>query len=390
MSEKAARIGKMFRAWTPADGPFFPVLVVTVIFSATFLARVAFFGSLPRAEELPSPNAASAKGTQFCARIVSLAPSITEVLFALGFGDQIVGVSEYTRYPPEAIGKPRIGGYINPNYEAIVRLDPTLVVLLGEHWGARKALEELGLRTLLVNHKTVEGILDSMRRLGAACGKERQAAEVVSRIEERVQSIQERTRGLPRPRVMISVGRNFSGENLVDVYVSGRDGFYNELLTLAGGVNVYEGETAKLPVLSREGLLHLNPEVIIDMIGDKVNNHIGDEEVLRLWRSVPGIEAVRRGRVYVFHQDYAVIPGPRFVLLLEDLARTLHPEAFRKDSLSFLLPSPHIDSPLPTRGRQSLSSSLTEVEDRPFFSPSPLETVSQSTVRPSTGYPVSG
>jgi len=328
MKKETAKAGRIRRAWTPADRPLFPVLVVAVIFSATLLARTAFFGELPGAEELPSPGETAAGVSRACARIVSLAPSITEELFTLGLGDQVVGVSDYTRYPPEAHGKPRIGGYINPNYEAIVRLDPTLVVLLGEHWGARTALGELGVRTLPVNHKTVAGILDSMKRVGAACGKERQAAEVVGRIEETVESIRERIRGLPRPRVMISVGRNFSGKNRVDVYVSGRDGFYSELVTLAGGVNVYEGETAKLPVLSREGLLRLNPEVIIDMIGDKEGNHSGDEEVLRLWRSMAGIEAARRGRVYIVHQDYAVIPGPRFVLLLEDLARTLHPEAF--------------------------------------------------------------
>ena len=335
MSRKeSSKIGKRLRAWTPADGSYFPLLVVALIFGLTFLARAVLWAGLPRGEELPPPRETGAKVSPACTRVISLAPSITEVLFTLDLGDRVVGVSDYAHYPPEALKKPRVGGYFNPNYEAIVRLEPSLVVLLGEHWGARKVLGELGVRTLPVNNKTVDGILDSIKRVGTACGREQEAAEIVSRIEEKIRKIEKRTQGLPRPRVMISVGRNFSGGNLVDVYASGRDGFYNELLTLAGGVNVYEGKTAKLPVLSREGILRLNPEVIVDMVGDKANSQTSDEKVLDLWRSMPEIEAVRQGRVYVFHQDYAVIPGPRFVRLLEDLARTLHPEAFPKDSIS--------------------------------------------------------
>lgn len=331
MNRKSAGNGGRFPSRRPAERALFPLLVVAVVFSLTFAARTALWGR-SAANRRPAPRAGIGSLPPACSRIVSLAPSITEVLFALGLGDRVVGVSEYTHYPPGAVGKPRVGGYLDPNYEAIVRLRPDLVVLLGTRWGARKGLEDLELRTLSVNQSSVEGILDSIVRIGSVCGRRKRAARLAGRLEEIMGEIRRRTRGLPRPRVMIVVGRNFSGGTLADVYVSGHDGFYNRLVTLAGGVNVYEGETAKLPLLSREALIHLDPDVIIDMVGDASARRPSDREILRQWRTLPEIKAVREGRVYVFHQDYAVIPGPRFVLLLEDLARALHPEAFGKSS----------------------------------------------------------
>lgn len=259
-------------------------------------------------------------------RIVSLAPSITETLFALELGNRVVGVTRYCDYPPEALGREKVGGYYDPNYEAIVALKPDLVIMLPEHEEPKKYLTELGLSVLAVNQESISGILDSIRAIGKLCGAEREAWEVVAGIEGRMAEIRNRMEGLPRPRVMLCVGRNMGSGFIEDVYIAGRDGFYDEMITIAGGMNAYHGRMPKFPMVSAEGMLRLNPEVIIDMVPDLEGKGWNEEDILKEWQSVGGVDAVKNEDVYVFGQGYAVIPGPRFILILESMARAIHPE----------------------------------------------------------------
>jgi iron complex transport system substrate-binding protein len=299
---------------------------VVLAFAASFTAKALFIQRNGRdAPACLPPRGQAARGVP--SRIVSLAPSITEVLFALSLGDRVVGVTRFCDHPPEARRRAKVGGYYDPSYEAIVGLRADLVVLLPEHEGPRAYLAELGIETLAVGNTTTAGILDAIAAVGSRCGAEAEAGRIVADIRARLARVAERTRGLPKARVLVSVGRAMGSGSLKDVYVAGEGTLYDEAISLAGGENACRGGGAKYPKLSAEGVLLIDPDVIVDIVADLKAEGSTEDAVLADWRSVPGARAVKEGRVHLISEVYAVRPGPRFILLVEDLARTLHPEA---------------------------------------------------------------
>lgn len=257
--------------------------------------------------------------------IVSLAPSITEILFELDLGHRIIGVTRYCDFPPAALAKTNIGGYYDPNYEYILKLQADLIIMLSEHKEPQKHLSELGLNTLVVDHKSIAGILDSITTIGNACGAEQKAKSIVYNIESRLEQIKKKTEDLPRPKVMIVVEKNTEADILRDVCISGRDGFYDEMIKLAGGLNVYEGNIA-FPLVSREGIINLNPDIVIDIITDLGKNDQDTSRIPKIWKAISQINAVINERVYILKEDYLTIPGPRFILITEKMASIIHPE----------------------------------------------------------------
>jgi len=258
-------------------------------------------------------------------RIISLAPSITEVLFSLGAGGRVVGITRYCDFPPETAGIEKVGGYFDINYEAILAAEPDLVIILAEHDEPGAYLAEFGIRVMSVDHSSVGGILDSIRVIGRVLEVEAAAAELVAGLEKRVERISMVTSGRNRPRVMVAIGRGMERGSMGNVYISGRDGFYDELITLAGGENVYQDKTLKFPALSVEGVVRLNPEVIVEMLPD-VKGAEKVDQIAEKWRSIPSVDAIEKERLYMFVGDFVVVPGPRFILLLEKMAKVLHPE----------------------------------------------------------------
>jgi len=264
------------------------------------------------------------------ARIISLAPSVTEILFELDLSDRVVGVTRFCDYPPEAVKKPRVGGYFDVNYEAILALEPDLVILLTEHEDAQDRLGSLGISTLAVNHSRIDGILDSVTVIGQACGVREKGKSLRRSLESRILEVQERfavhSSSCPlvpsRPRVLVAVGRSLQGGSEGELFISGRDGFYDDLIRLAGGENAYREETLKFPAVSAEGLARLDPEIIIEMIPDLSPGKDRDR-LLADWEDIPGLRAAREGRIHILGGDAVVVPGPRFVDLLEEMARII-------------------------------------------------------------------
>jgi len=296
------------------------IILIVLLFGGSYAVRTTLIGREP-------DGGAGQHGVGPYDRIVSLAPSITETLYALGLGDRVVGVTRYCDYPPEAQTKKKVGDYYRPNYESIVALKPDLVIILAEHQEARDALCGLRLNVLSVDHKNVAGILESITTIGAACGREQQARQLRAGIEGRIDRVRRRAAGHPaRPRVMICISRTFGGSSLTKVCIAGQDGFYNEMLRLAGGVNVYEGKLVKFPEISVEGILALNPDVIIDIDPPAGDDRAKKDAILAQWQTLSTVRAVAGGRVYVLGGDYVMRPGPRFVRILEDIAGVLHPQ----------------------------------------------------------------
>jgi iron complex transport system substrate-binding protein len=259
-------------------------------------------------------------------RIVSLAPSLTETLFALGIGDRVVGVTRYCAYPAEARELPKIGGHLDPNFEAIVSLEPDLVVVIPSSHENRRRLESLGIAVLEVDQHDVDAVLESVATVADACGVGERGAALRSTIEDRLADVASTVAGSPRVRTLVVVGHQIGGGAVRSVWAAGPDTFYDGVLQIAGGVNDVEGGIARYPELSREGLTALDPEVILDLIAGVEERNLDLDEVLSGWQRLTELRAVREHRVSVLEGDHMVVPGPRLPEMVEAVARALHPE----------------------------------------------------------------
>ncbi len=275
-----------------------------------------------------SPHGASASPAHPPQRIVSTAPSATEMLYALGLGARVAGVTTFCHYPPEAARKPKIGDYLHPNLETIVGLRPDLVV--AETTGVRHAerLRSLNLNVLEIDDATLAGIYDSIRRLGQAAGVPERAAALCARMRAELDAIHARIAPLPRRRVLFLVGR--TPGRIEDLIAAGRASHLNELIEVAGGENIFRDSIAAYAKIPLEELLARNPEVIVDM--GEMSETVGvtdaqKRDVVELWNRYPALAAVRRHSVYAVASDIFVVPGPRVVEAARALARMFHPEA---------------------------------------------------------------
>jgi len=261
-------------------------------------------------------------------RIVSTAPSITEMLFALGLGNRVVGVTSFCHYPAQARQIPKIGSYLRPNIEKIASLRPDLVVLLKSPSRAAEQLRAMKLNLLELEHDTIDGIYSSIAQLGAATGRKDRAAALTSEIRRELQRIQERTAKFPKRRMMFIVGRNPG--TLAGLVAVGKASYLNEVIAIAGGENVFRDSFAPYPKVSLEEVLARAPEVIVDM-GDMAQTEGVTEEhkksVIALWNRYSRIPAAEKKNVFAVASDIFVVPGPRVVEAARAFARMLHPEA---------------------------------------------------------------
>lgn len=260
-------------------------------------------------------------------RIVSMAPALTETVFALGLGDRLVGVTRYCDYPEAATRLPEVGGYLDPDWEALVALEPDLVLLMQDHREIRRRLEELGLATLLVDQGDVEGILASFVAIGEACGAAGRGRELAGRVRARLDEVAAATASRPRPRALVVVERELAGGPVRTVWVAGPGTFYDDLLGLAGAVNAWRGPAAALyPEVSREGLIALDPDVILDLVTELERRGLEPAQVRADWQGLGELRAVRAGRVHVLDAGFMVIPGPRIADAVAAIAAAVHPD----------------------------------------------------------------
>ncbi len=252
-------------------------------------------------------------------RLVSLAPSLTEMVFALGKGDLLAGVSEHCRYPPEAIAIPKVGAYLTPNFEIILAMRPDLVLTLAEHAPSRPILDALGLKYEVFDHRSLAGVLDSFTRLGAVCGAEERAAGLRAEVEKAF-APPPAAPGTTPPRLLVVMGRDYGTGGIANAYAIGRDGLYDKLIEAAGCRNAYRGDLA-YPVLSGEGIASLDPDIDIATVFAEMGTTIPSAELLRDWSAgLANLRAVREGKVFYLRTDYVFVPGYRLVLLKRDFA----------------------------------------------------------------------
>jgi iron complex transport system substrate-binding protein len=259
-------------------------------------------------------------------RIVSLAPSLTETLFALGLGARVVGVTRYCAHPTEARALPKVGGHLDPNFEAIVSLEPDLVVVIPSSHEHRLRMESLGIRVLEVDQHDVEAVLESVSVVAEACGVSERGATLRKELDRRLAQIKAAVAGAPRPRAVVVVGHQVGGGVVRSVWAAGRDTFYDGVVQIAGGVNAIEDGLARYPELSREGLASLDADVVLDVIAGLEARNLDPDELRAGWMQLTELRAVREQRVNVLAGDQMVVPGPRLPGVVEAVARALPPD----------------------------------------------------------------
>jgi iron complex transport system substrate-binding protein len=280
------------------------------------LAALAVISYLPEPAAVPGSADSSAKP----ARIVSLAPNLTEILFELGLAEQVVAVSNGSDYPPQATEKKKIGTFWQPDPEAIIAAAPDLVVAL--HFEQQRAvadtLNRLGYRVLTLKIETIQDLFAAIEKIGTAAGCEPQARKLKSRMETRMESLKSQFNSNKEVRALWVVQAE-------PLRVAGTDTFISEVLGLAGGQNAMKPTIQQYPQIGAEELLACHPQVIVQSAMGTKDLDDQQQAAQLFWRKWPGLPAVKNGRIYVIDPDTTLRLGPRLPQGIQALARCLHP-----------------------------------------------------------------
>ncbi len=255
-------------------------------------------------------------------RIVSHVPSITEILFALGLEEKVVGVSENCDYPEAAKAKPKVGGFFQPSIEMIVNLDPDLVLTNGSVEYVMTQLDSLGIAYIVLDPKDVDGILKNIELVGQVTGTGRRAEELIEDMEDRILQVTATAKDAPRVKVFYT----FATTDLNNPWTAGPGSFVDSLITIAGGENISARALAPWVQFSIEEVIAADPEVIIvDAAMGSAVTPIAELKRHPVWRE---IAAIKQDRIYPIDGDLVNRSGPRIVWGLEEMAKIIHPELF--------------------------------------------------------------
>jgi iron complex transport system substrate-binding protein len=250
------------------------------------------------------------------ARVVSLAPSVTEAVFALGEGGRLVGVCGYCDHPPEVARLPRVGGYLAPSVELVLAARPDLVVVVPSPGNreAVRAIERAGVRVLVLRDRTLADLRAGIRALAATLGVPERGERLVADVDAGLATVRARVAGAPARRVLLVVGHR-------PLVVAGGGTLQDELLTIAGGANVAADAGTAWPAFSVEMVAARAPEVILDAaMGSEAGGRL-------LFRDLAGVPAVERGDVVALEPDVVFRAGPRIAEAAAVLAAAIHPGA---------------------------------------------------------------
>jgi cobalamin transport system substrate-binding protein len=257
------------------------------------------------------------------ARIVSLVPSVTEIVFSLGAQDRLVGRTDFCDYPLAVRAKPSVGGMVNPNLETLVALKPDLVI--GTDEGNReetfRQLERLRIPTYLVHANRIAETVDLIARVGELTGHQADAPRLTGEMLRRVEAVRRAVAPFPRPRVLYVLWPD-------PLIVPGRASMLTELIEIAGGVSITAGDGDAYPRLSLEAAVTRAPEVII-LADHSTGASTAGRAAPEKWQRLVSVPAIRAGRLHSADLSILHRYGPRVPEGLETLARMIHPEAFR-------------------------------------------------------------
>ncbi len=253
-------------------------------------------------------------------RIISTAPSVTEILFALGLGEKVVGVSTFCNYPEEAKAKEKIGTFQSPNIEKILSLKPDLIIATG---GVQRQtvekLEQLGIPVFVSYPGTLEDVIKSIYTIGRICGAEKNAKDLGFELKLRIAKVTSKVaKAKSKPKVFFELWH----EPLMS---AGPGSFIDDLIKKAGGINIAGSAKSAYPIFSLEQLVKEDPDIIIGA----ESSMSGDPLEISKRPTWNNLKAVKNQKVYKINDDIVFRSGPRLVLALEIIAKYLHPELFK-------------------------------------------------------------
>jgi iron complex transport system substrate-binding protein len=255
-------------------------------------------------------------------KVISLAPNITEILFALGLDEEILAVTSFCDYPEAAFLKPKIGGFTNPSIEMIVSLKPDLIIATRD--GNRKEtiqrLKDLGLPVYVIDPKGFDGVMKTVINVGEVVRRQDEAQRIVTNMRTKKENILALTQSLSKPKVFFQVGD-------APIVTVGKATLANDLIRLAGGRSISEDESANYPSYTIEAILLKAPEVIIISSMESKRDHLNLVKKWQNWKSIP---AVKKNAIYVADSNLVDRPSPRIVEGLEIMVKMIHPEAMRE------------------------------------------------------------
>ena len=292
-----------------------------LVFSPLLLGLIALI-AIPWIGKL-SKETTSAGSTP--RRIVTIAPNSAEVICALGACDRIVGVSKFCVYPPELLDRPKVGGLSDPDLERIAALRPDLLVMRGRNDAIERLCEDLHVPIYKDETDTLPGILNCVGELGTRLGLNEQANAIIKEFHDHIDTIRSRNAGKTKPRVLLTVSRQ--PDRLANVLTTGKGTFLDQMIEIAGGVNVFGHLDMIYPQVSPEGMLAQQPEVIIELMPDRKLTAALKEQMVEQWKQLGSMPAVTKNRIYVLTDENGLIPSPRYVEIIDKVSRLLHPES---------------------------------------------------------------
>ena len=252
-------------------------------------------------------------------RIISTAPSVTQLVYALGAEQQLVGVTSYCDYPPAARSKPRIGSFASPSVEAILAQRPDLVLILADRQDLSTRLGGLGFEVQMLDVRDLDAVLESTQQLADRLGRTEEGRGLVRRLTADVAAHRAAAADRPRRTVLVLVGRNPGG--VTDLYAVGSRSYLADLVNAAGGESIFADSPILYPKVSIEEILVRDPEIILDLsqMGEEATpEHLAT--IAGLWQEYSSLQAVRNGRVFVLTDDVFLVPGPRLGEALQRLS----------------------------------------------------------------------
>lgn len=256
-------------------------------------------------------------------RIISLVPNLTEMLFAIGAGPQVVAVSSFDRDPEAVRALPRVGALLDPDVERILSLRPDLVITYGSQAELKAQLARTGIAAFDYRHGGLADALATLRALGLRTGHQAEADALALRIERQIAATRARVAGRPRPRTLLVFGREPG--SLRNIYAVGGTGFLHDMLEAAGGHNVFADVARESVQATTEVILARAPEVILEIRGgtDPARADVPGDRAA--WQTLASVPAVRQGRIVVLQGSWLTVPGPRVADAIDRFAAALHP-----------------------------------------------------------------
>jgi iron complex transport system substrate-binding protein len=257
-------------------------------------------------------------------RIISFAPHITETIFALGKGDQVVAVSDFCDFPPAVENLERVGGWHNPDLEKVTMLNPDILIVQGEHEKVTELAKKRGFELFRVDMDSLETIRAGIRAIGGRLGCSEAAEQLVQEFDGDLAAVRESVSAKPRTKALILTGRQL--HDMANFHTVGGASFVSELVTVAGGDNIYAEAGRPYIEASKETVVMRAPEAVVEFhAGETLSDDIKTQYIAD-WQQLPSLPAVQNNRIFLVTESHALRPGPRVPEMAAQVASLLYPD----------------------------------------------------------------